>query len=79
MELNPQFLFNAVLTIIIGLLGWFGRQLWEASTQLRKDIHEIEVALPTNYVSKNEFTDTMKRIEAMIEKIYDKLDGKADK
>lgn len=79
MELSPQFLFNASFTLVVGLLGWFGRQLWDAVQELKEDVHEIEVVLPTSYVQKYEFNDTMKRIEAMIEKIYDKLENKADK
>jgi len=60
-------------------LGWFARQLWDAVSELRRDLHKIEVDLPTNYVQKNEYAETMKRIEIMFERIFDKLDGKADK
>jgi hypothetical protein len=60
-------------------LGWFARQLWDAVSELRRDIHKIEVDLPSNYVQKNEYAETMKRIEIMFERIFDKLDEKADK
>jgi len=60
-------------------LGWFARQLWDAVSELRRDLHKIEVDLPTNYVQKNEYAETMKRIEIMFERIFDKLDAKADK
>jgi len=35
--------------------------------------------LPTNYVAKTDFNDTMREIRSMFEKIFDKLDNKADK
>ena len=60
-------------------LGWFARQLWDAVSELRRDLHKIEVDLPTNYVQKNEYAETMKRIEIMFERIFDKLEAKADK
>ena len=36
-------------------------------------------SLPTNYVSKDDFNVTMKHIESMFQRIYDKLDDKVDK
>jgi len=60
-------------------LGWFARQLWDAVSELRRDLHKIEIDLPTNYVQKNEYAETMKRIEIMFERIFDKLEAKADK
>jgi hypothetical protein len=43
--------------------------------ELRKDLHKIEVALPREYVRKDELGE----IKALIQKIFDKLDGKVDK
>ena len=59
--------------------SWFARQVWEATQQLKADLHALEVDLPKTYVSKDDFSDTMKHIEDMFQRIYDKLDGKADK
>ena len=77
--MDTQSLINLGLSCFMAGLGWFARQLWDAVSELRRDLHKIEVDLPTNYVQKNEYAETMKRIEIMFERIFDKLDGKADK
>jgi len=76
---DTQSLINLGLSAFMATLGWFARQLWDAVSELRRDIHKIEVDLPSNYVQKNEYAETMKRIEIMFERIFDKLDEKADK
>jgi hypothetical protein len=53
--------------------------LWGAVKDLRKDLHEVEVDLPKSYVSKLDMDKRMDHIEGMFQRIYDKLDGKADK
>lgn len=67
--------FSAVLTIA----GWFARQLWEAVKSLKDDLHRIEANLPIDYVRKDDLDKRMDHIEDMFKRIYDKLDGKADK
>lgn len=77
--MDMQTLINIGGGIIVAGIGWFARQLWEAVQALQHDMHQIEVDLPRNYVRKDEFTETMQRIEKIVERIYDKLEGKADK
>lgn len=77
--MDAQNIFNFITGTAIASVGWFARQLWEAVQELRKDLHEIEVDLPTNYVSKADLDKRMDHIEEMFQRIYDKLDGKADK
>lgn len=79
MEINLQILFNLGVGAVFAIGGWFFRQLWDATTELRKDLHSIEKGLPVYYVRREEFTEIMREIRAMFEKIHDKLDGKADK
>jgi len=79
MEVQLQPLINLIAGVVLAGLGWFARQLWEAVKALEKDVHAIEVALPTNYVSKDDYNVTMKRIEEMFQRITDKLDDKMDK
>jgi len=79
MEIDLQILFNFGVGAVFAIGGWFFRQLWDATKDLRKDLHSIEKALPVHYVRREEFTEIMREIRAMFEKIHDKLDGKADK
>lgn len=77
--MDPQPIFNIVMGLLLSVVGWFSRELWGAVKKLQEDLHQVEVDLPKSYVSKPEFHDTMQRIEAMVEKIFDKLDNKVDK
>jgi hypothetical protein len=78
-DMDQQTLINAAFMIATGVGGWFARQIWENVQRLQRDLHEIEVNLPTNYVQKSDYTETMKRIEVMFERIFDKLEQKADR
>lgn len=73
--LEYQGMINMVGGAAIAVAGWFARQIWDAMKELRRDLHKIEVALPRDYVRK----DDLGEIKAMIQKIFDKLDGKVDK
>ena len=61
------------------IIGWFARQLWDAVQTLKNDMKNLEVELPTYYLRKDEFESKLDKIEAMLERIFDKLDHKADK
>lgn len=77
--MDTQTVINVLGGIVMAGVGWAARELWGAVKALRADLQKLEVALPTNYVNKNDFSETMKHIESMFQRIYDKLDGKADK
>jgi hypothetical protein len=77
--MDPQSLINVGGGVILAGIGWWARVIWESVQRLKEDLHEIEVDLPKSYVTKDDFNQTMKHIESMFQRIYDKLDGKADK
>ena len=74
-----QTTINLAFSAIIAATGWFARQLWEAVQALKTDLHRIEADLPKSYVLKDDMDKRMEHIETMFQRIYDKLDGKADK
>ena len=77
--MDLQNLFNIVGGLFLTVLGWIARTLCDAVADLRRDLHELETDLPKNYVRREDFADSMNRIEMMVNRIYDKLDGKEDK
>jgi hypothetical protein len=77
--MDHQTIFNVGIGVILAGAGWWARVIWDSLRQLREDMHRIEVELPKSYVTKDDFTKTMRHIEDMFQRIYDKLDGKADK
>lgn len=70
---------NLALGAALAIAGWFARQLWEAVKSLKDDLHKIEADMPKTYVLKDDMDKRMDHIEDMFKRIYDKLDGKADK
>jgi hypothetical protein len=74
-----QSTINLALSATLCAIGWFARQLWEAVQKLKDDIHHIEADMPKTYVMKVDLDKRMEHIETMFQRIYDKLDGKADK
>ena len=77
--MQSQDLINTVAGVVIAAMGWFARQIWEAVKELRSDLHRIETDLPKTYVMRSELDKRMDHIENMFQRIYDKLEGKADK
>ena len=84
--MDMQSIFNLVGGAAVAAGGWFAREIWGAVKELREDLHELEVDLPKSYVSRDDLDKRMNHIEAMFQRIYDKiervevkLDGKADK
>ena len=74
-----QTTINLALSAVLCTIGWFARQLWEAVQKMKEDLHRIEADLPKTYVLKIDLDKRMDHIEDMIQRIYDKLDGKLDK
>jgi hypothetical protein len=74
-----QSTINLALGAALAVAGWFARMLWEAVQSLKTNIHQIEVDMPKTYVLKDDMDKRMDHIEDMFKRIYDKLDGKADK
>jgi len=77
--MDMQNLLNIFSVAAVAAGGWFAREMWGAVKELRQDLHEIEIDLPKSYVSKLDMDKRMDHIETMFQRIYDKLDGKADK
>lgn len=77
--MDMQGLLNMVLGSALAIGGWFVRQMWDAVKDLKEDVKEIEVNLPTNYVQKKDLDARLDRIESLLDKLYEKLDSKADK
>jgi hypothetical protein len=77
--MDTQTVINTLFGIVLLGAGWFLNEVWRAVKDLRKDLHDIETELPKEYVLKIDLDKRMEHIEHMFQRIYDKLDGKADK
>jgi hypothetical protein len=77
--MDMQTLINTLFGIVLLGTGWFLNELWRASQELNNKFHGMKAELPKEYVLRTDLDKRMDHIEQMIQRIYDKLDGKADK
>lgn len=77
--MDMQSIINLSIATGFAVVGWLAREIWGAVKELRKDLHELEVGLPKEYVQKVDLDKRMEHIEYMFQRIYDKLESKADK
>jgi len=74
-----QTLINAGFTLIGALGAWILKTVWEAIKDLKTDMKEIAAEVHSDYTRKEDFNKAIDRIEALCNKIFDKLDNKMDK
>lgn len=74
-----QAAFNIAIGLAGVLFGWMVRVIWDGQKDLRRDIAELSAHIPDNYVRRDDFKDTAMAIFKKLDRIEDKLDGKADK
>jgi chaperonin cofactor prefoldin len=77
--MDMNLIINIVLGVALSVGGWFVRQMWDAVQNLKEDIQRIEVELPTSYVRKADLDARLDKIDDTLEKIFDRLNSKADK
>lgn len=74
-----QTIFNLAAGSLLTVTGWFARQIWDSVQDLKNDIHQIEVDLPTYYVKRVDIDTRFDKLENILERIFDRLEQKADK
>jgi hypothetical protein len=61
------------------VLGWFLRELWNAVQTLKTELADLRGYLPTKYVVKEDYRSDLGRIYELLDKIYEKVEQKADR
>ena len=74
-----QNLINLLIGIVGAIVGWVLKVIWGAIQELQMDMKDIEKELHTEYVSKGDFHVALDEIKQIVQRIFDKLDNKADK
>ena len=78
-----QSAFNIAAGLIGGIMGWLLKTLWSAVERLRRDLNALEVSISSNYLKRDDFKEAMERLEHKIdrlsERLFDKLEEKADR
>ena len=71
--MDYQVLFNIAVAGFFG--GWTLNRIYMAIDRLDNDVR----SMPTHYVARDDYRSDMKDIREMLGRIFDKLDGKADR
>jgi len=74
-----QALINLVGLIAVSAIGFLYKENSYKLRAMEDKIHRTEVDMPTNYVRKDELSSHLNRIESMLNKIFERLETKADK
>ena len=74
-----QTIVNFGLTTASLVVGWFARELWAAVKELKADLAHLREELPKQYLAKDDYRDDIRDIKDMLNKLFDKIDHKADK
>lgn len=81
-----QHVINVGAGGILAVLGWFARQLWDAVKSLQEDMKRLEISISDNYVKKSDMAQMkmdmnvrFDRVEHLLDKVYEKLENKADR
>jgi hypothetical protein len=84
--MDYQELYNTAIGLILVLLGWAMRILWDTLKELKetdRDLAEkvgrMEVLVAGEYVKKTDFDTIMLRLFEKLDHIESKIDRKADK
>jgi hypothetical protein len=77
--LDVQGFINIAVGAMVTLLAWLARELWTAVKELKSDLGKLREDLPRTYVLKEDYRRDIYEIKEMLGKIFDKLDGKADR
>jgi hypothetical protein len=77
--MENQQLINVFLGLGMTVVGWFARELWAAVKELKADLAKLREDLPKDYVARDDYREDIREVKALLAKIFEKLENKADK
>lgn len=84
--MDQQQLFNVLFALVGVLGGWWMKAMWEAIKNLEQadkmlnaSVGDLKVLVAGQYVKQESFDKLSQAIFNKLDRIEDKLDGKADK
>lgn len=77
--MESQQVFNMVITASGALGGWMLKVIWDAITDLKKDVKDLNQEINSDFLRKDDYRNDISDIKGMLGKIFDKLENKVDK
>jgi len=70
-----QTIFNWVVAFAGACGGWVLKIIWDAITNLKDDIRQIERDLPEVYVRRDDFKEAVKELKTDMKEGFNKVDA----
>ena len=77
--MESQQVFNMVITASGALGGWMLKVIWDAITDLKKDVKDLNQEIHSDFLRKDDYRNDISDIKGMLGKIFDKLENNVDK
>jgi len=74
-----QLMFNGALSVILIIVGWGVRSIYDAINKLKDDQISLERNIYESYVRRDTYRDDMAEIKDLLGAIWKRLEGKEDK
>ena len=74
-----QHIIDLGLGASMAVIGWFAREMWGAVKELKSDLSKLREDLPKSYVAKDDYREDIRELKEIMNKVFDRLDHKADK
>ena len=71
--------FQLLLAIAVSVAGWFLRSLHEDHQKLNEKLGDHEKLVMRDFVRRDDYHNDIRDIRAMLDKIFNQLNEKADK
>jgi hypothetical protein len=67
------------LGLVVSVIGWFFRKLWDGHDKLKEDFSRHREQLPKEYVSTSRLETMFDKFDTKLDRLFDKIDSKMDK
>jgi len=67
------------ITVVLTIIGWGIVRLFAKIDEVENDIQNFRSGIYQRYVQREDYRDDIYELKSMLGKIFEKLDGKADK
>ena len=72
-------ILNLAFSLILVLIGWFLRIMWDSIKRLQHDMAELERHASETYVRRDDYRDDMAEVKSMLRQIFEILNSKVDR
>lgn len=66
--------FNLVLGVLVALMGWIMKELWDGHKQLQRDLDKLSDKMATNFATKEEINDAKALISGSESRLNARID-----